>query len=225
MYLDDHSSGRRRGGLGKLLPALLLMAASGHAAAASIHGQVTDPDGFGLANVPVCLKAPYDGGGCSKLRFTDRKGSFHFKGVKTGSGYSVEVFRDTSASQRRFEAYPTYVWGPSSQPVDIGERSDSVILDPFVGKFNFSNYQRVIRLTAGDFPELVEFDLSAEYVVLKVSFAPGSEEPPETVFLGQVRSADRIRIDASVPLSTSGIDYEIYSAGQSLGGSIALSDG
>ena len=208
-----------------IFAAMLLISAS-VVKAASIGGQVLDDEGFGLRKVAVCLKDQGEVKECSRVKFTDRNGNFDFNGLKPGSGYSVEIFRDKTASKRRYEAYKTYVWSPDNQPVSLEHRKDAVTLEPFVGKFNFSNFQRVIRLTDADFPELREFSLADEYVVLKVSFASQDPEaPPETVYLGQVTQTGQIQLDASVPLSTDIIDYEIYSLDRSATGSIVLSDG
>ena len=205
---------------------LLLCGLAGQAGAASIEGQVTDTAGKGLVKVPVCLKATSATESCAKTRYTDKRGGYSFKGLKTGGDYSVEILLDRSAAARKFESYRTYVWSPQAQHVSLVMKNGAIELAPFVGKFNFSNYQRSVRLTAADFPELVEFDLAADYVVLKVSFAAGDpEQPPETIFLGQVSTSDQIRFEASVPLSATAIDYEIYSASRSLAGSIALTEG
>ena len=205
---------------------LLLCGLAGQAGAASIEGQVTDMAGEALTKVPVCLKATPTSESCEKTRFTDKRGGYSFKGLKTGSDYSVEILLDRSAAARKFESYRTYVWSPQVQRVSLARRNEAIGLAPFVGKFNFSNYQRSVLLTATDFPELAEFDLAADYVVLKVSFAAGDpEQPPETIFLGQVTTSYQIRFEASVPLSATAIDYEIYSASRSLAGSIALTEG
>jgi hypothetical protein len=174
--------------------------------------------------VPVCLKTLDDGDDCTKLRYTDKLGAYRFNGIKPGSDYAVTIFLDKSAAARKFDKYRTYVWSPAEQPLTISKRADSIRLAPFVGKFNFSNYQRVLQLTATDFPELEEFDLAGDYVFLKVSVAPTEpERSSETIFLGQITDAEQIQLEASVPLSTTSIDYEIYSANYAISGSISLS--
>ena len=216
----------RRGRTGAALCAGLLVLTAGSASAARISGEVVDVQGAPLARVPVCLKASPDDESCSKLRYTDRSGAYRFTGVKAGAEYSVEIYYDKAVAARRLETYRTYVWSPAARPVALSNRSDDVALAPFVGTFNFSNFQRVLRLVASDFPELVEFDLALDYVVLKVFFQPDDpERAPETIFLGQVTDPDRIELEASVPLSTAAIGYEIYSASLSRTGLIALSDG
>jgi hypothetical protein len=144
--------------------------------------------------------------------------------VKAGGDYRVLVYADRSAAARRAEAYATYVWAPLEQTVAIDSRDAQVTLETFVGKFNFSNFQRILTLTAADFPELASLDLAGEYVALKV-FIPTAhpQEPPETIYLGRVTRIDGLRIEASLPLAVDTIHYEIYSATQSLSGTVSLS--
>jgi len=226
--MNHHLSSRRQNVRRRPLQTagvLLALGTAGAAGAATIAGEAVDSSGMALSRVPVCLKTLNDGEGCSRLRHTDRQGAYRFNGIKPGSDYSVEIFLDKSAAARKFDNYRTYVWSPAEQPVTVSNRADSVYLAPFVGKFNFSNYQRVVQLTATDFPELNEFDLAGDYVFLKVSFASTEpERSPETVFLGQVTAAEQIRLEASVPLSTTSIDYEIYSTSHAISGSISLSE-
>ena len=194
------------------------------ALAASIDGAVTGATGEPLERVPVCLALSSSPDSCEKLRWTDRQGSYSFNGVKAGGDYLVRVFSDRTPAGRRSEAYTTYVWSPAEQPVVIDSRSEKLRLEAFVGKFNFSNFQRILTLTAADFPELATLDLQGSYVALKV-FIPSSrpQEPPETIYLGQVTSLENLRIEASLPLAKETIYYEIYSATLSLSGEIALS--
>jgi hypothetical protein len=201
----------------------LLAGAAGWCAAASIEGTATDTRGRPLHRVPVCLKLAAAAGECVKLRRTDRQGGYRFKGVREGAGYLVEVFGDRSASGRKSDRYRNYVWEPLRQPALVAEESARIRLPAFIGKFNFSNYQRVITLSAADFPELASLDLQSGYVALKV-FVPATREgePPETVFLGQVSDRSRLSIDASVPLATPALHYDIYSIDVSISGSIAL---
>ncbi len=95
---------------------------------------------------------------------------------------------------------------------------------PFVGGFNFSNFQRAIELTAVDFPELSGLDPTAEPTFLKVSYVADASagQPPETVFLGRLRNPDTVRLQASVPLSVTSIDYELFSETIAIRGRIDL---
>lgn len=199
---------------------------AGAVAAASIEGVVTDPAETPLYKVAVCLKSIDTGDDCAKVRFTDQKGQYRFNGLKPDMSYSVEIFADTSAAARKFEQYRTYVWEPRQRAAGVAGKNESVELQPFVGKFNFSNFQRVITLTGADFPELSGIDLQADYVALKV-FLPSLREgePPETIFLGRVTDAGQLVISASLPLAAREISYEIYSASLSFTGSIPVAEG
>lgn len=191
--------------------------------AASIHGSALNQDtGAPLVKVPICLAPPSTPTNCTKVRWTDKKGKYSFSGLRAGGDYAVIVNGDTSASNRKFEAYANYAWTKQKHTVAIRSKSDKIQAH-FTGKFNFSNFQRIINLTAADFPELGSLDLAGSYVALKVFTLPLSEDqPPETIFLGQVSSVDTLKISASVPLASSSIRYEIFSATLSLNGSIAL---
>lgn len=209
-----------------MCPALVLwgfLGAAGIAAAATIDGVVTDDRGEPLERVPVCLSLASSPESCEKLRWTGRRGDYSFNGVKAGDDYRVRIHADRSAAARRAEAYKTYVWAPSEQAVAIDSRSAQATVETFVGKFNFSNFQRILSLTAADFPELSSLDLAGEYVALKV-FIPANhpQDPPQTIYLGRVSSIDSLRIEASLPLAVDAISYEIYSATQSLSGTISL---
>ncbi len=205
--------------------ALALCLASGLAQAASLSGTVTNAAGEPLAKVPICLQAPDSGRQCVKVRSTDRKGGYQFTGLKVGVPYRVAIYQDDTASGRKFERYRTYVWEPLFQDVTLQRKNESQALAGFSGKFNFSNFQRGLTLTAADFPELSSLDLSADYVVLKV-YIPAADPTtaPETIYLGQVASLDSLQIAASLPLSTTRIAYQIYSANLSIDGSIALTE-
>mgnify|MGYP001817349292 FL=1 len=212
--------------LSNALLGAVMAASAGPVAAASIEGSATDSAGSPLYRVAVCLKSADTGDDCIKQRFTDQKGQYRFSGVKPDMSYSVEIFADTSAAARKFEQYRTYVWEPQQRAAAVAGKNESVELQPFVGKFNFSNFQRVITLTGADFPELAGIDLQSDYVALKV-FLPSVREgeAPETIFLGQVTRVDQLVIEASLPLAARAIAYEIYSASMSLSGSIAVAEG
>lgn len=206
--------------------ALILGFAIQTSVAATLGGTVTSPDGEPLYRVPICLKIDTSERDCVRVRKTNQRGEYQFNGLKTNTSYTVEVFQDSSAAGRKFEEYRTYVWEPQYQKVTNKLKNYSLQLETFVGKFNFSNFQRVVTLTSADFPELSSIDLTSEYVALKV-FVPSTdaESPPETIFLGQVTNLDNLVIEASVPLAASAIGYQIYSATLSLDGSIILADG
>lgn len=191
--------------------------------AASIQGSASNQDtGAPLAKVSVCLAPLSNPRDCSKIRWTDKKGKYSFSGLQVGNDYAVIVNADTSARNRKFEAYSNYVWTKQKHTVAIRSKRDKIQAH-FAGRFNFSNFQRVINLTAADFPELDSLDLAGSYVALKVfTLSLTDEQPPETIFLGQVSSLDAVRISASVPLTSASIQYEIFSAVLSLSGSIAL---
>ena len=209
-----------------LLPPLLALGMSSSALAASIEGTVESATGEPLDKVPVCLRVTGDDRHCSKIQSTDRNGRYRFNGVKDDSDYAVVIFQDDSATGRRFERYRTYVWTPLAQPVSLASRNASIELAPFRGKFNFSNFQRSLTLTSSDFPELGSMDLLSDYVILKV-FIPATspDAAPETIFLGRVTNVDTISVAASLPLSATSINYQIYSASLSIDGSISLAGG
>ena len=191
--------------------------------AASIHGSASNEDtGAALVKVPVCLAPLSTPTVCSKIRWTDKKGKYSFSGLRSGDRYAVIINGDTSAANRKFETYANYAWTKQKHTVAIESKRDKVRAD-FTGKFNFSNFQRIINLTAADFPELDSLDLAGSYVALKVfTLSLTEDQPPATIFLGQVSSVDTLKISASVPLASSSIGYEIFSATLSLSGSIAL---
>ena len=204
---------------------VLILAKAGQVSAATIEGTVTGTDGEPLYKVPVCLKLGAADADCHRIRTTDQWGQYRFNGIKDGD-YTIEVFKDPSASGRRFETYRTYVWAPKNQSVSLAGKNASGTLDTFVGKFNFSNYQRAVTLTAADFPELSTIDYQSEYVALKVFVPSGSPDvPPQTIYLGQVTNPESLAIEASLPLAASTVGYQIYSASLSLSGSIILADG
>jgi hypothetical protein len=193
--------------------------------AGSLGGVVTDESGEPLAKVPVCLR-PAGDDFCTRIRSTDREGQYQFNGLKAGVYYQVSVYQDESANGRKFERFRTFVWEPLRHGVMLDTKNAAADRLDFSGKFNFSNFQRVLTLRGADFPELASLDLAADYIVLKVFLAPENEQAqPETIFLGQVTNRERLQIEASVPLSCTAIFYQIYSANLSLSGAIALAEG
>lgn len=193
------------------------------ASGASIEGRATNVAGEPLYKVAICLAQTGSTGNCDKIRWTDKKGNYSFAGLKPGSDYTVVINGDRSAANRKNESYSNYVWEPQARAAAISSMNEKVSIEDFVGKFNFSNFQRVITLGAADFPELATIDLEGTYTALKV-FIPSSQEgvPPETIFLGRVQSAARLEIEASIPLSVTTIGYQLYSAVMSINGSIVL---
>jgi hypothetical protein len=210
--------------LGRATLALLALTL-GQAQAASLGGTVTNEIGEPLAKVPVCLQTPENGSGCAKLRSTDRRGNYQFNGLKAGTDYRVAVFQDDSAAGRKFDRYRTYVWEPLYQEANLAKKNESRTIPNFSGKFNFSNFQRGLTLTAADFPELSSLDLVADYVFIKIYIPSGDPTiAPETIYLGRVVSQDSLQVAASLPLSTTLIAYQIYSATLTIDGSILLAD-
>ena len=216
--------GRRRSRRSRYwLPPLLALAMTAPTMAASLEGTVVNDAGDPLVKVPVCLRDAGEERRCTKIQSTDRNGRYRFNGLKDGEAFSVVVFQDDSAAGRKFERYRTYVWSPGEQRVSLTGKNATASLAPFVGEFNFSNYQRGLTLTGADFPELRSLDLVGDYVMLKVFLPPTAPDiPPETIFLGRVVNADTLSVAASVPLSATWINYQIYSASLSLDGSITL---
>lgn len=221
------AAARRPSRRGRLwLSSLLALGFSGPALAASLEGTVVNEMNEPLDKVPLCLRMEGEERRCSKIQSSNRNGQYSFNGLKEGYAYTVSVYQDDTASGRRFDRYRTYVWGPVQQEVTLASRKDSATLETFVGEFNFSNFQRSLTLTGADFPELRSLDLLSEYVMLKVFVASSvPDTPPETIFLGQVRNADKLTVAASVPLAASSISYQIYSASLSIDGSIDLAGG
>jgi len=201
-----------------------LLFASQFAVSASVTGRAVNPDGEPLYKAAVCLAPAGRPGRCAKVRATDKKGGYTFTGLKPGDKYTITINGDRSAGGRKFQAFSNYAWAPQQKQVSIQSRNEKIIIEDFVGTFNFSNFQRIISLTVTDFPELADIDLQASYVALKV-FIPAArtDEPPETIFLGQITGSN-LNIDASVPLAVAAIEYEIFSATLAIRGSIALAE-
>lgn len=203
--------------------AIGLLLAPHFAMAASVTGKAVNADGEPLYKAAVCLAPVGTPGRCAKIRATDKKGGYTFSGLKTGDNYTITINGDRSASNRKFQAFSNYAWSPASQQFSVLARNEKIRADDFVGTFNFSNFQRVVSLTATDFPALTEIDLGGSYVALKVFIPAAIEgEAPQTIFLGQVTDAANLSIDASVPLAVASIAYEIFSATLSIRGSIEL---
>jgi hypothetical protein len=206
-----------------VVAALTLLVFAQAASSASISGRATNSQGERLTKVSICLSRAVTPQLCDKVHWTNKKGGYSFSGLKPGISYIVSVNGDTSAANRKFEQHANYAWQPSEHRVTINSKKDKRTVEDFVGKFNFSNFQRIVKLTATDFPELSSIDLTGSYVALKVFVRSNNpEEAPQTIFLGQVRDTDNLQINASVPLASPAIEYEIFSSELSLNGSIAL---
>lgn len=200
----------------------LLLCAQG-AASASISGRTVDAEGIALEKVSVCLSLASTPESCERVRWTDKKGAYTFNGLKSGTDYIVSVNGDSAASNRKFERHANYAWEPREYRATINSKNERLAVEGFVGKFNFSNFQRIVSLRAADFPELSSIDLAANYVALKVFISSGKDdEPPETIFLGRVVDGEKLKIRASIPLACSTIEYEIFSSNLALNGSIGL---
>ena len=157
------------------------------------------------------------------MRWTDKRGAYTFNGLKSGIDYIVTVNGDSAVSNRKFEQHANYAWQPREHRATINSKNEKLTVEGFVGKFNFSNFQRIVSLRAADFPELSSIDLAGSYVALKVFISSGKvDEPPETIFLGRVIDGEKLKIRASVPLTCSAIEYEIFSSNLALSGSIGL---
>lgn len=210
----------------KLFYTLLMLAwllAPQAAMSASISGHTADDDGTALTKVSVCLAVSSAPDTCERVRWTDKKGNFTFNGLKAGVDYIVAVNGDSSISNRKFEQHANYAWQPRKHLVTLSAKNEKRAVGDFVGKFNFSNFQRVVSLGAEDFPELSSIDLAANYVGLKVFIRPEeTDKPPRTIYLGRVHSGDKLKIRASVPLASTEIEYEIFTSNLALSGSIEL---
>jgi hypothetical protein len=206
-----------------LVAALALLLCAQGASSASISGRTVDADGAALTKVSVCLSLASTPESCERVRWTDKKGAYTFNGLKPGIDYIVTVNGDSTASNRKFERHANYAWQPREHSATINSKNEKLAVGDFVGKFNFSNFQRIVSLSAADFPELSSIDLTGSYVALKVFISSGKlDEPPQTIFLGRVLEREKLEIRASVPLSCSVIEYEIFSSNLALSGSIGL---
>ena len=207
----------------RTLSALAFLLLAQGASSASISGHTSEADGTALTKVSVCLALASAPDTCERVRWTDKKGNYTFNGLKSGIDYIVTVNGDSSVSNRKFEQHANYAWQPRKHTATINSKNEKRTVDDFIGKFNFSNYQRIVSLGAADFPELASIDLVGSYVGLKVFISSGKvDEPPETIFLGRVLESEKLEIRASVPLSCSVIEYEIFSSNLALSGSIGL---
>lgn len=191
---------------------------------ATIQGLATDTVGNGLYKVQVCLAFEETPTQCEKTRWTDKNGRYSFPGLQEGGDYIISINGDKSVAASKQSLYRTYVWEPARQTATVESKKDSIDLYDFAGKFGFSNFQRTLTLTAADFPELASVDFLSSHVFLKV-FIPAEQvdAQPKTISLGEVRSLDKLSIEASVPLAVGELAYEIFTdSGIALNGSIVL---
>lgn len=192
-----------------LLTLLSLLSAT--AQAGTISGTVVDVDNVGLDKVKVCLAETVQPSVCVKTSQSNRHGNYKFNGIKAGD-YVVAVRSDRSASGRKADLYKSYVWGPVNQTVSLPDNKSDAALDPITGRFNFSSFQRSLLLTSADFPELAQFDPYNETVFIKIYYQPVQlGEELQTVYLGRVGNPARLAVEASIPLATTELLYEIYS--------------
>jgi hypothetical protein len=138
---------------------------------------------------------------------------------------SLRQPRTLSAAEAepRLDRYSNYVWTPELAAVSVVSGFDVVGDVDFTGTFNFSNYQRSIRLTSEHFPLLEGFDLDGSFVFLKLYTFEGSDE--RLLFLGQVANSDALLIEVSLPLSVNVLLYDVFSPEASVSGSIQVSTG
>lgn len=181
--------------------------------AGEIKGKITDEQGAGLPGVRVCLSvadaAPEE---CSKTRLTNKKGNYSFNGMNAGGPYTLKVLTEASLTARKTDPYPNYAWEPVSHEVELASRKERAGGMDFKGTFSFSNFQAELQLSSADFPELANYDLANDYVFLKVYTTDSSGSEQNLIFLGQITDINKLLIEASVPLSATVLNYEVYSA-------------
>ena len=197
--------------LSKLIASMLLLAQCAVVLAGEIQGYITDEQGTALAGVRVCLSLPGAApGDCSKTRFTNKSGKYAFNGLGAGS-YTLKVLSGASLAARKADPYPNYAWAPVNQTITLASKSTRLSGVDFTGSFNFSNFQAEFQLTGADFPELGAYDVSNDYVFLKVFTGDAGGVEQNLIFLGQVSDINKVLIEVSVPLSATQLFYEIYS--------------
>jgi hypothetical protein len=123
----------------------------------------------------------------------------------------------------REDQYSNYAWTPALATVSVVSAFDVVGDVDFTGTFNFSNYQRSIRLTGEHFPLLEQFEFATSYVFLKVYAFESDEE--RLIFIGQITNLDTLQIEVSLPLSVDVLLYDVFSPDASASGSIQVSTG
>lgn len=199
--------------LHRLIAATLIALPCTTLLAGEIEGKITDKQGDGLPGVRVCLSvAGAAPGDCSKSRVTDKKGNYSFNGINAGH-YSIKVLTAASLTARKADPYPNLAWEPVSYEVELASRKTQAGGRDFKGSFSFSNFQAELQLSGADFPELANYDLANDYVFLKVYTMDSSGSEQNLIFLGRVvTDINKLLIEASVPLSASVLNYEVYSA-------------
>jgi hypothetical protein len=208
-----------------MISAILIATHGACVLAGQIQGEVTNEQGTALQGVRICLSLPDTGTGqCYKDTFTDRNGSYSFRGLNEVQPYTVKVLTDGSLKARKADPYPRYAWGPASREVALASKKDKVGNIDFTGSFNFSNFQAAFAISGGDIPELGNYDLANDYVFLKIYTTDAGESDQNLIYLGQVTDIANLLIEVSVPLATTELLYEVYSAAapEPVSGSISL---
>lgn len=197
----------------RLLTTMLIAAYGATSLAGEIRGEVLNEQGGALPGVRICLSVPDTTlGQCFKDTFTDKNGSYAFRGLNEAQPYNVKVLTDGSLRARKADPYPRYSWAPVTRQVALLSRKERVDGIDFMGSFNFSNFQAEFALSGGDFPELGNYDLANDYVFLKIYNIKTVNPEQDLIYLGQVTDTGRLLIKVSVPLSTTELYYEVYSA-------------
>ncbi len=187
-----------------------------------IKGRVADGQGTPLPKVEVCLSHSSNPMSCLKTKMTNHKGNYAFKGIKNPGHYIIQVKEILSVTKHQHDQYSNYVWAPEFVNFELKSKSDSVDNVDFTGSFNFSNFQKVLRLTSVDFPELIQFNLDQDYVFLKLYTIDKSGEQ-NLIYIGQVITLDSLVFEVSVPLSSTELHYELFSSTDSVSNTIPLS--
>lgn len=211
--------------LHRLLATTLIATHGATLLAGEIQGDVRNEQGTALQGVRICLTvADTTAGQCLKDTYTDRNGSYAFRGLDAAEPYTLQVMTGASLKSRKADPYPRYGWAPVTRKVALASRKDKLSGIDFTGAFNFSNFQAQFELGGDDFPELTGYDLANDYVFLKIYTTDQATSDQDLIFLGQVTDAGGLSIEVSVPLSTSELLYEIYSAAapEPVHGSISL---
>jgi hypothetical protein len=200
-----------------VLAALVFMASmTTSALSLEVSGRVTDENERSLSGMSVRLLVG-SSAECLAETVTDDDGRYRFTLWRRGINlvrrdFTVEVLGDGLSS---------YVFTPASADVTFLHWHDVRDDVDFAGVFDFRNFQRLLRLTADDFPDLAGFDLVGDYVFLKV-YTSDPEEPSvqDLIFLGRIASADSVLVDASITRSMTELQYEIFGTSNSVNGTI-----
>lgn len=212
----------------QLLFIVVLIFLSPHTYGGEIRGRITDGEGAPLFKVDVCLSYLILPSECIKKRSTNQNGLYSFKGINVNKAidsrgrYIIRVIESLTVTSRQNDLYRNYVWTPETTEVELQSKSGSVKNVDFTGRFNFSNFQKVLRLTSTDFPELVNFDVDQDYVFLKL-YTIDRSDGQNLIYIGQVTSMENLVLEVSMPLSATELHYEIFSSTNSVSNTIPLS--